>query len=71
MVLTLPELDPAFMDAAQQNILADIADGKMLPEKQGPVRIVVPQKRRARGGFAWLKALRWPSCPEGAAPDMG
>jgi DMSO/TMAO reductase YedYZ molybdopterin-dependent catalytic subunit len=46
VLFALPELDPDFTDASQQIILADTADGKPLTEKQGPVRIVVPQEKR-------------------------
>jgi DMSO/TMAO reductase YedYZ molybdopterin-dependent catalytic subunit len=46
VVFALPELDPDFTDASQHIILADTADGKPLPEKQGPVRIIVPQEKK-------------------------
>jgi DMSO/TMAO reductase YedYZ molybdopterin-dependent catalytic subunit len=46
VVFALPEFDPAFTDASQQIILADTVDGKPLPEKQGPVRMVVPQEKK-------------------------
>jgi DMSO/TMAO reductase YedYZ molybdopterin-dependent catalytic subunit len=46
VLFALPELDPDFTDASQQIILSDTADGKPLAEKQGPVRIVVPQEKR-------------------------
>jgi DMSO/TMAO reductase YedYZ molybdopterin-dependent catalytic subunit len=46
VLFALPELDPDFTDASQQIIVADTADGKPLTEKQGPVRIVVPQEKR-------------------------
>lgn len=43
-VFALPELDPAFTDT--QIILAYSRDGKPLSEKDGPVRIVVPNEKR-------------------------
>ena len=46
VVFALPELDPDFNDTAQRIILADTINGKPLPDKQGPVRIVVPQEKR-------------------------
>jgi DMSO/TMAO reductase YedYZ molybdopterin-dependent catalytic subunit len=54
VVFALPELDPDFTDASRQIILADTADGKPLPEKQGPVRIVVPQENRAA---RWIRMV--------------
>lgn len=54
VVFALPELDPDFTDASQQIILADNVDGKPLPEKQGPVRIVVPQEKRAA---RWIRMV--------------
>lgn len=43
-VFALPELDPAFTNA--QVILAYSRDGQPLSEKDGPVRIVVPNEKR-------------------------
>ena len=54
VVFALPELDPDFTDASQKIILADTADGKPLPEKQGPVRIIVPQEKR---GGRWIRMV--------------
>jgi DMSO/TMAO reductase YedYZ molybdopterin-dependent catalytic subunit len=54
VVFALPELDPDFTDASKQIILADTADGKPLPEKQGPVRIVVPQEKK---GARWIRMV--------------
>jgi len=51
-VIALPELDPAF--AERQILLALMRDGKPLPEKEGPYRIVIPdEKRMAR----WVKQV--------------
>jgi len=54
VVFALPELDPDFTDAARQIIVADTADGKPLPEKQGPLRIVVPQEKK---GARWIRMV--------------
>ena len=45
-VFALPELDHAFTDRII--ILADRRDGKPLAEKEGPLRIVVPDEKRYR-----------------------
>lgn len=53
VVFTLPETDPAFTD--RLIILADRKDGKALPEKEGPFRIVAPsEKRPAR----WIRNVK-------------
>ncbi|MDQ2855630.1 MAG: molybdopterin-dependent oxidoreductase [Acidobacteriota bacterium] len=44
-VFALPELDPAFTDRVV--LLADRRDGKPLAEKEGPLRIVIPDEKRA------------------------
>jgi DMSO/TMAO reductase YedYZ molybdopterin-dependent catalytic subunit len=54
VVFALPELDPEFAGATQPIILADTADSKPLPEKQGPVRIVVPQEKK---GARWIRMV--------------
>lgn len=43
-VYALPELDPAFTD--KLILLAEKRDGKPLDEKEGPLRIVVPDEKR-------------------------
>lgn len=57
VVFALPELDPDFMDASKQIILADTADGKPLPEKQGPLRIVVPQEKKGARGIRMVESI--------------
>jgi hypothetical protein len=53
VVFTVAETDPAFND--RLIILADTKDGKPLPEKEGPFRIVVPsEKRPAR----WIRNVK-------------
>ena len=54
VLFALPELDPDFTDNSQQIILADTADGKPLGDKQGPVRIVVPQEKK---GARWIRMV--------------
>lgn len=53
VVFTLPELDSLFTDKVV--LLADRRNGKPLSEKEGPVRIVVPdEKRQAR----WIRQVK-------------
>ena len=53
VVFTLADTDPAFTD--RQIILADKKDGKPLPEKEGPFRIIAPsEKRPAR----WIRNVK-------------
>ena len=52
VVFALPELDPAFSDRVF--LLADRRDGKPMKEKEGRLRIVVPdEKRHAR----WVRQV--------------
>ena len=44
VVFTLPETDSAFTD--HMVVLADRKDGKALPEREGPYRIVTPAEKR-------------------------
>ena len=51
-VFVLPELDPAYTDKII--ILADKRDGKPMDDREGPLRIVVPdEKRQAR----WVRQV--------------
>jgi len=53
VIFTLADTDPAFTDRVI--ILADRKDGKPLPEKEGPFRIVAPsEKRPAR----WIRNVK-------------
>jgi DMSO/TMAO reductase YedYZ molybdopterin-dependent catalytic subunit len=54
VIFALPELDPAFSENCTEIILADTANGKPLPEKQGPVRVVVPKDKRAA---RWIRMV--------------
>jgi hypothetical protein len=52
VVYALTELDPEFTDRVI--LIADRRDGQALPDKEGPLRVVVPgEKRQAR----WLRQL--------------
>jgi hypothetical protein len=49
VVIALPEIDPAFIDPAfndREFILGYLKDGKPMDEKEGPLRIVIPQEKR-------------------------
>ena len=62
VVFTLPELDALFTDKVV--LLADRRDGKPLSEKEGPLRIVVPdEKRQAR----WIRQVRSITARDGGA----
>jgi DMSO/TMAO reductase YedYZ molybdopterin-dependent catalytic subunit len=53
VLFTLPELDALFTDKVV--LLADRRDGKPLSEKEGPLRVVVPdEKRQAR----WIRQVK-------------
>src|ERR1700760_553274 len=53
VIFTLPDTDPAFTDRII--MLADKKDGKPLPAKEGPFRIVAPsEKRPAR----WIRNVK-------------
>src|SRR5262245_37510655 len=53
VVFTLPEIDSLFTEKVV--LLADRRDGKLLSEKEGPLRIVVPdEKRQAR----WIRQVK-------------
>jgi hypothetical protein len=52
VVIALPEIDPAFTD--KQVVLAFSKDGRLLDDKEGPYRIVMPdEKRMAR----WVRQV--------------
>jgi|SRR5579863_2306447 len=52
VVFALPELDPAFTDS--KVLVAYAANGKPLPDGQGPFRIVAPQEKRPA---RWIRML--------------
>jgi Oxidoreductase molybdopterin binding domain len=52
VVIALPELDPAFTD--KRILLVFLRNGKLLDEKEGPYRVVIPdEKKMAR----WTKQV--------------
>jgi len=53
VVFALPELDPAFTDA--KVLVAYAANGKPLPDGQGPFRIVALQEKRPA---RWIRMLQ-------------
>src|SRR5713101_5752089 len=53
VVFALPELDPAFTDS--KVLIAFAANGKPLPDGQGPLRIVAPQEKRSA---RWIRMLQ-------------
>ena len=53
VVFALPELDPAFTDS--KVLVAYAANGKPLPDGQGPLRIVAPQEKRSA---RWIRMLQ-------------
>ncbi len=55
VAFTVTETDPAFND--RLIILADKKDGKPLPEKEGPFRIVIPAEKRPARWIRNVKAI--------------
>ncbi|HUA20548.1 MAG TPA: molybdopterin-dependent oxidoreductase [Bryobacteraceae bacterium] len=55
VVFSLAEIDPAFTD--NRVLLADTLDGKPLPERQGPFRLVVPQDKKGARSIRMLTRL--------------
>ena len=53
VVFAVPELDPAFTDS--KVLVAYAANGKPLPDGQGPFRIVAPQEKRPA---RWIRMLQ-------------
>ncbi|MGD0362632.1 MAG: molybdopterin-dependent oxidoreductase [Bryobacteraceae bacterium] len=56
VVFALPDLDAAFTD--RKVYLATRRDGKALPDKEGPFRIVVPDDKRPARWVRQVTALR-------------
>lgn len=56
VVIALPELDPGFTD--KQIFLVDKRDGKPLSDKEGPLRIVIPDEKRMARWVRQVKTLR-------------
>ena len=54
-VIALPELDPDFTD--KEVVLAYLQDGKLLDEKAGPYRLVIPEEKRMARWVRQVKTL--------------
>jgi len=65
VIFALPELDSAFQD--NKVLVAVSSDGKPLDEKQGPVRIVVPQDKRPARSVQMVTTIAVP--PRALIPD--
>jgi hypothetical protein len=61
VVIALPELDPAFTD--KQVVLAFLKDGKLLDDKEGPYRIVIPDEKRMARWVRQVTALKIVGAP--------
>lgn len=55
VLFSLPEFDPAFTD--NQILVADLADGKPMGPKQGPLRLVAAKEKRQARSVRMLKKL--------------
>ena len=63
VLFSLPEADPGFSDA--RIIVADMVDSKTLPDREGPLRIIIPsEKREAR----WIRMLEKIEITESPVP---
>jgi hypothetical protein len=51
-VIALPELDPDF--TGKEVLLAYLQDGKLLDDKAGPFRIVIPEEKRT---VRWVRQV--------------
>jgi DMSO/TMAO reductase YedYZ molybdopterin-dependent catalytic subunit len=71
VVFALPELDPDFTDTAKRTILADTVDGKPLPDKQGPVSIVVPQDKKRERRIRMVESIEVVELPSWTDDPMG
>ena len=56
VVFALPELDPAFTDSTA--LVAYAANGKPLPDGQGPFRIVAPQEKRSARSIRMVQRIQ-------------
>ena len=56
VLFALPELDPAFTDS--KVLVAYAANGKPLPDGQGPFRIVAPREKRSARGIRMLQRIQ-------------
>lgn len=63
VIYSLPEVDPGF--TATRVMVADRVDGKPLPEREGPLRIVAAGDKRQARWIRMLEKIEIVSAPEG------
>ena len=56
VLIALPEIDPAFTN--KPILLAFLRDGKPLDEKEGPYRIVIPDRKRMARSMRQVTTLK-------------
>ena len=61
-LFALPEFDPAFTAATA--MIADRMDGQPLPDKKGPLRLIVPGEKTASRSIYMLERIELQSAPE-------
>ena len=66
VVFALPEIDPDF--AERDIIIADRQDGRPLPARDGPLRIIAPGDKRHARWVRGLQAIEMHTAPD-AKPD--
>jgi hypothetical protein len=62
VLFSLPEIDPAFTDA--RIILADKLNGKPLPDREGPLRLVIPAEKREARWTRMVEQIEVVAAPE-------
>jgi hypothetical protein len=62
VLFALPEFDPAFTPA--RALIADRMDGQLLPEKKGPLWLIVPDEKTAARSVYMLERIELQSAPE-------
>jgi hypothetical protein len=61
VLFSLPEADPEFNSAII--LVADKVDGKLLPEKEGPLRLIIPAEKRESRWVRMLEKIEIASTP--------
>jgi hypothetical protein len=62
ILFALPEVDPAFTDG--RILLADKVDGKPLPDREGPLRLVIPTEKRESRWIRMVEKIEILAAPE-------
>ena len=62
VLFSLPEVDPAFCDA--RIIVAYRVDGKPLPDREGPIRFIIPAEKREARWIRMVEKIEIASTPE-------